>query len=317
MRFVTIAHAGGSRTGLVSGEEVRLFPEGTSMLNLLEEPGGLPAAGERVTAHPAQVVALDESSLMAPIPRPPTVRDFMTFERHVEGVSMLMGDGGRPVDEWYRFPVFYFTNPYAVVGPYDNVPVPPGCQVLDFELEVAAVIGKPGRDLEQEEAGAHIAGYLIMNDWSARDLQREEMRAHMGPVKAKDTATTMGPALVTADELAPYERAGGLDLAMTVSLNDEVVGTDRLNNMAWSFDAMIAYASRGTWIRPGDVLGSGTCANGCLAELWGRQGRDARPPLRVGDTVTMTVEQLGTIRNTVVEGSVPRPIARRALRPAD
>lgn len=312
MRFVTVTEPEGHRAGLLDGDQVCLFPVGTSLLDLLQADEGLRAASERVLAAPAAVVPLDDVRLAAPLPQPPTVRDFMVFERHVEGVSMLMGDGGRPVDAWYEMPVFYFTNPYAVTGPYDEVPVPPGCGVLDFELEVAAVIGKAGRDLSVEEAEEHIAGYTVMNDWSARDLQRAEMQVHLGPAKAKDTATTMGPALVTADELAPYRSGDSFDLEMTVAVNDEVIGTDRLTSMTWSFAEMVAYASRGTWVRPGDVLGSGTCGSGCLAELWGRRGRDALPPLQVGDVVTMTVEQLGTIRNTVVPGVAPRPLHPRA-----
>lgn len=207
--------------------------------------------------------------------------------------------------------VFYFTNPYAVVGPYDDVPVPPGCRTFDFELEVAAVIGTAGSDLSVAEAEHHIAGYTILNDWSARDVQAHEMRAHLGPAKGKDTVTTLGPVLVTADELRPFRHGASFDLAMRVSVNDVVIGEDRLSNMAWSFAEMVAYASRGTWVRPGDVLGSGTCGGGCLAELWGRHGRDAVPPVRPGDVVTMTVEQLGTIRNRVVAGVEPREIAPR------
>ncbi|MFE7835861.1 fumarylacetoacetate hydrolase family protein [Streptomyces sp. NPDC057474] len=311
MRFVTVTEPEGHRAGLLAGDQVHLFPVGTALLDLLGDADALRAAGERVLARPAAVVPLENVRLAAPLPQPPTVRDFMVFERHVEGVSMLMGDGGKPVDEWYEIPAFYFTNPYAVTGPYDDVPVPPGCRVLDFELEVAAVIGKAGRDLSVEEAEKHIAGYMVMNDWSARDLQAAEMRVHLGPAKAKDTATTMGPVLVTADELASCRSGDSFDLEMTVSVNDAVVGTDRLTSMAWSFAEMVAYASRGTWVRPGDVLGSGTCGSGCLAELWGRKGRDAIPPVQVGDVVTMTVERLGTIRNTVVPGVAPRPIPAR------
>jgi 2-keto-4-pentenoate hydratase/2-oxohepta-3-ene-1,7-dioic acid hydratase in catechol pathway len=310
MRFVTVVEPEGLRAGLVVQDHVLLFPPRTSMLDLLGEPDGLLAAGDRVTRAPAAVLRLDDARLAAPVPRPPTVRDFMVFESHVEGVSLLMGHGGTPVDEWYEAPVFYFTNPYAVVGPHDDVPVPPGCQVLDFELEVAAVIGRSGRDLSMTDAEDHIAGYVVMNDWSARDLQSAEMRTHLGPVKGKDTATTLGPALVTADELAPYRRGETFDLGMTVSVNGELIGGDRLTSMAWSFPAMVSYASRGTWVHPGDVLGSGTCGGGCLAELWGRAGRDAHPPLQIGDVVTMTVEQIGTIRNVVVAGVAPLPVTR-------
>ncbi|GAA3165935.1 fumarylacetoacetate hydrolase family protein [Nonomuraea salmonea] len=193
------------------------------------------------------------------------------------------GRGGVP-DAWYDAPTFYFSNPYALIGAHDDVPVPPGCRAFDFELEVAAVIGKKGADLSPEQARDHIYGYTIFNDWSARDLQSREMQVGLGPCKGKDTATTLGPWLVTADELEPYRDADGfLRLTLSVSVNGEEVGRDLLSNMAWTFEELAAYASRGARIRPGDVLGSGTCGNGgCLAELWGRNGRQDPPPLQVG-----------------------------------
>jgi 2-keto-4-pentenoate hydratase/2-oxohepta-3-ene-1,7-dioic acid hydratase in catechol pathway len=137
------------------------------------------------------------------------------------------------------------------------------------------------------------------------------MKVGLGPAKGKDFASTLGPWVVTADELAPYLTPDGrLRLSMTVSVNGEPVGGDLLSNMAWPFADLVAYASRGTVVMPGDVLGSGTCGNGgCLAELWGRNGRQDPPPLKVGDVVEMTVEAIGTIRNTVVAGAVAVPIA--------
>jgi 2-keto-4-pentenoate hydratase/2-oxohepta-3-ene-1,7-dioic acid hydratase in catechol pathway len=227
------------------------------------------------------------------------------------------GAAGVP-HRWYAAPTFYFTNPYAVYGPHDDIPVPPGSNVLDFELEVAAVIGKEGRDLTPEQAREHIVGYTVFNDWSARDLQSAEMRVGLGPCKGKDTAATLGPHLVTADELEPFrDQDGFLRLALTAEINGEVVGKDLLSNMSWTFEEMVAYASRGTVVRPGDVLGSGTCGNGgCLAELWGVRGTQDPPPLKPGDTVTLTVEGIGTVSNTVVAGPdpVPVPAARRRTR---
>jgi 2-keto-4-pentenoate hydratase/2-oxohepta-3-ene-1,7-dioic acid hydratase in catechol pathway len=174
-------------------------------------------------------------------------------------------------------------------------------------------------------AREHIFGYTVLNDWSARDLQRREMKVGLGPAKGKDTATTLGPWLVTADELEPYRDAEGfLALEARVSLNGTEVGQDLLSNMGWPFEELISYASRGTWVRAGDVIGSGTCGNGgCLAELWGRQGEQVPPPLRPGDVVEMTVEGIGTIRNRVVPGldlppvrpARPRPRARKRTRP--
>ena len=181
--------------------------------------------------------------------------------------------------QWYEAPTFYFSNPHSLVGANDDVPVPPGCRVFDYELEVAAVIGLDGRDLSSEDAGTHIAGYAILNDWSARDLQFAEMQVGLGPAKGKDSAITLGPWIVTRDELEPYRRNGRLDLHMEVSVNGEPRGADTLANMAWSFEELVAYASRGAWIRTGDLLGSGTCGGGCLGELWGHAGRREPPPL--------------------------------------
>lgn len=306
MRIATYLHEGRRRVGVVEDTVVRHLPDGTSPV---EAAFGVRPVG------PA--VPLTEVRLLAPL-QPPTIRDFVTFEEHVEGVRRSIdGDAGVP-EAWYDAPTFYFTNPYAVIGPYDDVPVPPGSRVLDFELEVAAVIGREGRDLTPEQARDHIVGYTILNDWSARDLQSREMQVNLGPCKGKDTAATLGPYLVTADELEEHRDADGfLRLSLTASVNGEIIGEDLLSHMSWTFEEMAAYASRGTVVRPGDVLGSGTCGNGgCLAELWGVRGRQDPPPLRPGDTVTLTVEGIGTVSNTVVAGvgPVPLPAGRRRTR---
>ncbi|GAA4908265.1 2-keto-4-pentenoate hydratase/2-oxohepta-3-ene-1,7-dioic acid hydratase in catechol pathway [Nonomuraea thailandensis] len=304
MRIATFTHQGRTRSGLVDGGMVRPLPDGVGPLDALQGA---------VTGEP---VPLAEVRLLAPF-QPPTVRDFVAFEEHVEGVRRSIdGRAGVP-DAWYDAPAFYFTNPYAVIGPHDDVPIPPGCRVFDFELEVAAVIGRAGRDLTPAQARDHIAGYLIMNDWSARDLQSREMQVNLGPAKGKDTATTLGPWLVTADELEPYRDAGGfLRLALTVSVNGTEIGRDLLSNMGWPFEELVAYASRGTWVRPGDVLGSGTCGNGgCLAELWGLRGRQDPPPLGPGDVVEIEVEGIGAVRNTVVAGVDPVPLPGARPRP--
>jgi 2-keto-4-pentenoate hydratase/2-oxohepta-3-ene-1,7-dioic acid hydratase in catechol pathway len=193
-----------------------------------------------------------------------------------------------------------------LIGAHDDVAVPPGTQLFDFELEVAVVVGRDGASLSPEEARDHVFGYTVLNDWSARDLQAREMKVQLGPAKGKDSATTLGPWLVTADELEPYrDDEGFLELDLRVSVNDVEIGQDLLSNMGWPFEELISYASRGTVVRAGDVLGSGTCGNGgCLAELWNTRGEAAPPPLRPGDVVEMTVEGIGTIRNRVVEGLV-------------
>ncbi|WP_367039148.1 fumarylacetoacetate hydrolase family protein [Streptomyces sp. Je 1-332] len=320
MRFAAYEHQQRHRVAVVE-DDGTLFPlpRVTSLTALLAETGGLPgllaAGAAALDAPPGPHV-----SQVRPLPplQPTSVRDFVTFEEHVEGVRRSVdGTGGVP-EQWYAAPTFYFTNPHAIYGPHQDVPVPPGAAVLDFELEVGAVIGREGRDLTPRQARDHIVGYTVFNDWSARDLQSAEMKAGLGPCKGKDTATTLGPYLVTADTLEPFRDADGfLRLALTAEVNGQVVGKDLLSNMSWTFEEMTAYASRGTRVVPGDVLGSGTCGNGgCLAELWGLRGERTPRPLRAGDTVGLTVEGIGTLTNTVIPGvePVPLPAGRRRTR---
>ena len=220
--------------------------------------------------------------LLAPI-EPPTIRDFSVFEQHIEGAIKTAGDPDAPVPAvWYERPYCYFSNPYAITGPGEDIRMAPGTRALDLELEVAAIIGRAGRNLRPEEAGAHIAGYTIFNDWSARDIGGKEVQTPFGQCKGKDFANTLGPWIVTPDELEPYRDGDRYDLEMRAFINGAELGGDTLANMAWSFEEMVAYASRGTWVRPGDVLGSGTCGSGCLLELWGRRGSFEDPPPLAG-----------------------------------
>jgi 2-keto-4-pentenoate hydratase/2-oxohepta-3-ene-1,7-dioic acid hydratase in catechol pathway len=320
MRFATWEAGGLVTAGVVSTladgtAGLHPLPGGATVLDLVR--AGLPAAREAGTAAlAAPPVPLDGVRLLAPLAAP-TVRDFVAFEEHVEGVRKSVdGVAGVPA-EWYQAPTFYFTNPYALVGPFDDVPVPPGSQRFDFELEVAVVVGRDGTSLSPEQAREAIFGYTVLNDWSARDLQTREMKVSLGPAKGKDSATTLGPWLVTADELEPYlDDEGFLALDMRVSVNGTEIGQDLLSNMGWPFEELVSYASRGTVVRAGDVLGSGTCGNGgCLAELWGTRGEAAPPPLKPGDVVEMTVEGIGTIRNRVVEGVELPPVRPARKRP--
>jgi 2-keto-4-pentenoate hydratase/2-oxohepta-3-ene-1,7-dioic acid hydratase in catechol pathway len=298
MRVGRIDHEGGSRTAVITAEErVRRLPSGIDVLDLLSAG---PAQRDGIAAQAEAELALGEVRLLAPI-EPPTIRDFSVFEAHIEGI--VMGEGRSVPERWYEAPFCYFSNPHAITGPGDPIEVPPASHRLDLELEVAAIIGRSGRNLTVEEAGEYIAGYTIFNDWSARDHALDEMRLGLGFCKAKDFANTLGPWIVTPDELEPFRTGDRLDLDLRASINGRELGDDTLANMAWSFDELVAYASRGAWVRPGDVLGSGTCGNGCLFELWGRG--QTWDPLRAGDVVTLAVEGIGTLTNEVVAGVEP------------
>jgi 2-keto-4-pentenoate hydratase/2-oxohepta-3-ene-1,7-dioic acid hydratase in catechol pathway len=285
MRLAAYRHDGRIRTGIVEGDQVRAFVGDPGMLEIIEQGW----AGRET----APGVPLEEVRLLAPL-RPSSIRDFVAFEEHVEGVRRSI-DGASGVPEaWYAAPTFYFTNPHTVLGPDDEVPFPAASVARDFELEVAAVIGPDQR----------IFGYTIFNDWSARDLQSREMKVSLGPAKGKDFATTLGPWIVTADELdACRDSDGFLDLWCSASVNGVEVGRDLLSNMGWTFETMLAYAARDSRVVAGDVLGSGTVGNGgCLAELWGRNGSQDPPPLRDGDVVTLTVEGIGSLANRITTG---------------
>jgi 2-keto-4-pentenoate hydratase/2-oxohepta-3-ene-1,7-dioic acid hydratase in catechol pathway len=308
------------RVGLVVGDRdtwwIHAFPEGTDLVELL-------AADPAVREEAADVAAQSDGfrpqqvQLLPPV-YPAAMRDFLTFEAHVEGVSMGMQGASRVPDEWYAAPSFLFMAPHAVHGPYDDVAMPPDTARLDFELEIAAVICRDVRNVTPQEARDAIGGYCVMNDWSARDVQAREMKLGLGPSKGKDFATTIGPWVVTADELDDCRDADGfLDLQMEVSVNGVRLGADRSSQMGWSFEQLVSYASRASWVKAGEVLASGTCATGALAEAWGRTGTLNPPPLKVGDVVEMAIERLGTVRNQIFEGDeIVPPIepARRRVR---
>ncbi|WP_313816008.1 fumarylacetoacetate hydrolase family protein [Citricoccus sp.] len=306
MKIIRRLSANGPQLAVLDGEDLVDLPGADDLIPLLDR-GRLTDLAQRALDRRQKVMALAQATLLAPL-EPPTFRDFSTFPEHTAGVvKNLDPEGGVPEIFW-EIPTFYFSNPYAITGPHDNVPISPGSQRFDFELEVGAVVGKAGQDLTAEEAAEHIAGYVVINDFSARDVQFHEMQLKLGPAKGKDGATALGAFFVTADELAPRSTGSSFDLTMEVAVNGRTIGTDTLNHMAWSFPALAAYASRGTWIRPGDLLGSGTCQSGCLAELWGRHGQEAYPALEPGDLVTTTVEMLGGTENRIVEGQAPQPI---------
>ena len=307
MRWVTFTKSQDTaeRTGVIVDGRIHACPVGVTLAGLLGDDGErLAAAAEAARKDPRDVHELDAVRLCAPIPRPPTVRDFYAFEQHVRTARQRRGLEMEP--DWYELPVFYFSNPYAIGGPDADVAIPPGSNDMDYELEVAAVVGRGGADLDPEDAEKRVAGYCVMNDWSARDVQRREMKLSMGPVKGKDFATSIGPVLVTPDELEDARRGRSYDLTMTASVNGVEYSRASLADIFWSFGEMIAYASRGTRVEAGDVIGSGTCGTGCILELSMVHGAERYPWLRPGDVVELSVDRLGTLRNRVVAGTPMR-----------
>ncbi len=261
--------------------------------------GDTPPTAEQQSALGSAASPMRAMHLLAPLPRPNTLRDFYAFEGHVKAARALRGLDMIP--EWYEIPVFYFSNPEAVIGPDAPLEMPQ-IQELDYELEIACVIGRAGRDIPADEAERYIAGYTIMNDWSARDTWRNyEAKLSMGPAKSKDFATSLGPWLATPDELEDRREGSGAEtrynLDMVCRVNGREYSRGNANSLTHTFAQMIAWASRDVWLRPGDVLGSGTVGTGCILEL--------RPEtvggwLKPGDVVEMEISGLGTLRNTVI-----------------
>ena len=263
-----------------------------NLLNVLDDI-------DPTTAHDAQGARvgwrLPEVTLYPPLPRPMSLRDFYAFEQHVKAAY---ANRGRAVpEEWYEFPTFYFTNPNSVFGPNETVPCPKYTQALDYELEIACVISRPGRNIPAANAEDYIFGFTIMNDWSARDVQRKEMKL-LGPAKAKDFATSLGPWVVTLDELRDRAagRPGVFDLEMWAQVNGVERSHGNFKDIYYSFGQIIEHASADAFLMPGDVLGSGTVGTGCLLELTKGQG----PWLQPGDVVELEIERLGVLRNKIV-----------------
>jgi fumarylacetoacetate (FAA) hydrolase len=295
MKFVTFSNSGSlTRPGLLVEDNLLPLPYDSMLALLNAGEKGL----EQIRNLPhSELVPLKDVRLHAPIPRPPTLRDFYAFEQHVRTANQ---NRGRKVPEnWYKFPVFYFSNPNSIFGPDEEIPYPDYTQALDFELEIAAVIGQPGINLHPEQAAAHIFGYTIFNDWSARDVQHDEMKVGLGPAKGKDFASSLGPVIATPDEFppAPDGKAGFHPAVMTARVNGVELSRGNFTDLHWSFGQIIARASEAVMLYPGDVLGSGTVGTGCLLELTHGQG----PWLQPGDVVELEIEGIGILRNTVIK----------------
>jgi 2-keto-4-pentenoate hydratase/2-oxohepta-3-ene-1,7-dioic acid hydratase in catechol pathway len=289
MRFATVStHHATSQPALVKEDRVHTLPF-PDMLAVM-------AVGTEKAAGKASKdsFALNEVNFHSPI-HPTTLRDGYAFEQHVKTANK---NRGREVpEEWYQFPVFYFTNPNAVFGHEDVIPYPPYTNALDSEIEIASVIGKAGMNIKPVDAQMYIFGFTIFNDWSARDIQRKEMAVGLGPAKGKDFASSFGPVIVTLEALVDKAvgRPGVYDLSMTARINGVEFSRGNFKDMYWSFGDIIARASESVMLNPGDVIGSGTVGTGCLLELTKFQG----PWLNHGDVIELEIEQIGVLRNTI------------------
>ncbi len=282
-----------THAGVVVGERVITLGYPT-VLELLHDPRGLAKAREAT----GKEYTLFEIVLLSPILEPPSIRDFYAFEQHVKAVRAKRGL--EVIPEWYEIPTFYFTNNSEIYGHDEPVPYPIGSKELDIELEIACVIGREGKDIPVEEAANYIAGYTIMNDWSARDFQRKDMKLNLGPGKGKDFATSLGPWLVTPDELASLGIGTGTseryNMIMLARVNGREISRGNFNQIYYSFPQMIAWASRNARLRIGDVLGSGTVGTGCLLEL----GTEIHPWFQRGDVIELEIEGIGVVRNRII-----------------
>jgi len=251
---------------------------------------------------------LDSLNLVACLPNPPSMRDGYAFRQHVEAARRNRGVPMIP--EFDEFPVFYYTNHTAVIGQGPCFVQSLAMEQLDFELEAAIVVGKAGINLKAENADSHIFGYTIMNDFSARKLQMEEMKMSLGPAKGKDFATALGPWLVTPDELDSHKivsvSGNRYNLEMTCEINSLPISKGNMKDMNWSFAQILERVSYGTWIYPGDVIGSGTVGTGCFMELNG--SGITKQWLKPGDKIVLKISGLGELHNSIVEGSPPQKL---------
>ncbi len=314
MKLVTFKDKGSEKIGAVlasgavldfSAADGRLAVD---MLTLIRQQDNLMPLARDAVAKASATAQLDAASitLLAPVPRPVSMRDGYAFRQHVS--TARRNRGLDMIPEFDLFPVTYFTNHLAVTGPGEMRVQDHHLTRLDFELEVAIVTGKPLHNATLEEADEAIFGYMIMNDWSARMLQMEEMKLSLGPCKGKDFATSLGPWLVTKDELniEKSERGELLHAAMTCLLNGKQLSNGNADSMNWTFAQILQRTSYGIHMLPGEVIGSGTVGTGCLLELNGSKITD-NLWLKAGDEVVMEIEGLGRLQNTVVH--VPERLA--------
>ena len=304
VKFVTFEKPDGTfRAGWLLDQEyaVDMYEASSGILpsNLLDFLENSEANLEKVasfsfTKEQKGVYPLSELRLKAPLPFPRSFRDFYAFEQHVKQARENRGLGMIP--EWYEIPVFYFSNHLAIKGPGEAIVKPEACNWLDYELEIACVIGKEGRNISANQADEHIFGYCILNDWSARDLQRKEMKVGLGPAKGKDFSTSIGPWIVTKDELEPFRAGKGFNLSMKATVNGRLLSAGNMKDLFYSFGEMIERASAGVTLIPGEMIGSGTVGSGCILELGDQVHRWLRP----GDRVNLEIDHLGVLQNEII-----------------
>lgn len=301
MRLVTFVvppypetHAG------VMRDDVVITLDYPTVLELLRDPSGLDWARAEHETHNnrGESYLLSEVRLKTPMPEPPTLRDFYAFEQHVRAARLKRS--AEMIPEWYEIPTFYFSNTSELYGHDEDVPYPAGSNALDIELEIACVIGREGKDMPVEKAADSIAGYTIMNDWSARDFQAKDMKLNLGPGKGKDFATSLGPWLVTPDELEARKTGSGAgeryDMTMLARVDGQEISRGNFKDIYYSFPQMIAYASRNTRLRVGDVIGSGTVGTGCLLEI----GTQVHAWFQRGEVIELEIDGIGVLRNRIV-----------------
>jgi fumarylacetoacetate (FAA) hydrolase len=313
MKLVTYVEAGAPRGGILAGDQIvdleaalhaASGPKLGTVLEFVQNARTARPAADRAlelfAAGKLRPVAAG-ARLLAPIPRPPSMRDGYAFRQHVE--TARRNRGLEMIPEFDQFPVFYFTNHQAVIGPGPLKVRKLHLERLDFELEAAIVVGAEGHDLEASRADEAIFGMTIMNDFSARALQMEEMKLSLGPAKGKDFATGLGPWLVTIDELAPRiektSKGARFDMEMRAFVNGVQVSRGNVKDMNWTFAQILERASYGVTLYPGDVIGSGTCGTGCFLELNGSKITQNQW-LKPGDVVALEIDGLGRLENTVV-----------------
>jgi 2-keto-4-pentenoate hydratase/2-oxohepta-3-ene-1,7-dioic acid hydratase in catechol pathway len=310
MKLLTYDPGNGPRAGVLDGDTIvdatTLLGASSTLCDVravlelgADALDGLRSAMGRVAAPR---VALTSARLRAPILQPPTIRDHIAFEEHATG-QWTRDSGGPRMEVWSRLPIFYFSNPLRIFGTEEEVPYPAATKQLDYECELAMIVSREGSDVLEAEADQYVAGFTIFNDWSCRDLQADESQFGLGPAKGKDAASSLGPWVVTRDEMAPYYRDGRLHVQCTVRVNGVVWMEGNAWNMHHTFGAMLERAAQDSRIVPGDVIASGTVGGGSISESV-RKGYPARW-LQPGDLVEMEVEGLGTLRNRL--GPVRNP----------